>query len=205
MSEKKTGGQIIWESLMHEGVDVVFGITGGAILPTYDDLSKYNYPIHAITATHEQGAAHMADGYARATGKVGVTICTSGPGATNLITGLATAYMDSTPVVAITGQVSTSLLGRDGFQESDVFGISMPVTKHNYLITDIKDLPMALKEAFYIAQTGRPGPVLVDICKDVQQDSMEFEYPADVNLPGYRPNLACSRSRLSSPSSPLVK
>lgn len=190
MSEMKTGGQIIWESLMHEGVDVVFGITGGAILPTYDDLSKYNYPIHAITTTHEQGASHMADGYARATGKVGVTICTSGPGATNLITGLATAHMDSTPIVAITGQVPTSLLGRDGFQESDVFGISMPVTKHNYLITDIKDLPMALKEAFYIAQTGRPGPVLVDICKDVQQASMEFEYPAEVNLPGYRPNIS---------------
>jgi acetolactate synthase I/II/III large subunit len=189
MSEKKTGGQIIWESLMHEGVDVVFGITGGAILPTYDDLSKYNYPIHAITTTHEQGAAHMADGFARATGKVGVTICTSGPGATNLITGLATAHMDSTPVVAITGQVSTSLLGRDGFQESDVFGISMPVTKHNYLITDIKDLTAALKEAFYIARTGRPGPVLVDICKDVQQASIEFEYPTEVNLPGYRPNL----------------
>jgi acetolactate synthase-1/2/3 large subunit len=188
MSERKTGGQIIWESLMQEGVDVVFGITGGAILPTYDDLSKYNYPIHAIVTTHEQGASHMADGYARATGKVGVTIVTSGPGATNLITGLATAYMDSTPVVAITGQVPTSLLGRDGFQESDVFGISMPVTKHNYLITDIRDLPMALKEAFHIARTGRPGPVLVDICKDVQQDSMEFEYPTEVNLPGYHPN-----------------
>lgn len=188
MSEKKTGGQIIWESLMHEGVDVVFGITGGAILPTYDDLSKYNYPIHAIVTTHEQGASHMADGYARATGKVGVAIVTSGPGATNLITGLATAYMDSTPVVAITGQVPTSLLGRDGFQESDVFGISMPVTKHNYLITDIRDLPMALKEAFHIARTGRPGPVLVDICKDVQQDSMEFEYPTEVYLPGYHPN-----------------
>ncbi|MDX1412653.1 MAG: biosynthetic-type acetolactate synthase large subunit [Candidatus Promineifilaceae bacterium] len=189
MSEKKSGGQIIWESLMHEGVDVVFGITGGAILPTYDDLSKYNYPIHAITTTHEQGAAHMADGYARATGKVGVTMVTSGPGATNLITGLATAHMDSTPIVAITGQVPTSLLGRDGFQESDVFGISMPVTKHNYLITDIKELPMALKEAFHIAQTGRPGPVLVDICKDVQQNSMPFDYPTEVNLPGYHPNM----------------
>ncbi len=188
MSERKTGGQIIWESLMHEGVDVVFGITGGAILPTYDDLSKYDYPIHAIVTTHEQGASHMADGFARATGKVGVAMVTSGPGATNLITGLATAYMDSTPVVAITGQVPTSLLGRDGFQESDVFGISMPVTKHNYLITDIRDLPMALKEAFHIARTGRPGPVLVDICKDVQQDSMEFEYPTEVNLPGYHPN-----------------
>jgi len=189
MSERKTGGQIIWESLLQEGVDVVFGITGGAILPTYDDLTKYNYPIHAIVSTHEQGASHMADGYARATGKVGVAMVTSGPGATNLITGLATAQMDSTPVVAITGQVPTSLLGRDGFQEADVFGISMPVTKHNYLITDIRELPMALKEAFYIARTGRPGPVLVDICKDVQQDSMEFEYPAEVNLPGYHPNL----------------
>ncbi|MEZ4516857.1 MAG: biosynthetic-type acetolactate synthase large subunit [Chloroflexota bacterium] len=131
----------------------------------------------------------MADGYARATGRVGVCIATSGPGATNLITGLGTAYMDSTPIVAITGQVSTSLLGRDGFQEADIRAISMPVTKHNYLITDIKDLPDALKEAFYIARTGRPGPVLVDICKDVQQDSMMWEYPQAVHLPGYHPSV----------------
>lgn len=189
MSELKTGGQIIWESLIHEGVDVVFGLPGGAILPTYDDLYKYDYPIHHVLVTHEQGAAHMADGYARATGKTGVCIATSGPGATNLITGLATAYMDSTPVVAITGQVSTTLLGKDGFQEADIRAISMPVTKHNYLITDIKDLPAALKEAFYIARTGRPGPVLVDICKDVQQATMEFTYPTEVYLPGYRPNI----------------
>jgi acetolactate synthase-1/2/3 large subunit len=188
MSEMKTGGQIIWESLIHEGVDVVFGLPGGAILPTYDDLYKYDYPVHHVLVTHEQGAAHMADGYARATGRVGVCIATSGPGATNLITGLATAYMDSTPVVAITGQVPTSLLGRDGFQEADIRAISMPVTKHNYLITRIEDLPAALKEAFYIARTGRPGPVLVDICKDVQQDSMMWAYPTDVSLPGYRPN-----------------
>lgn len=188
MSERKTGGQIIWESMMHEGVEVVFGIPGGAILPAFDDLSKYNYPIHHVLATHEQGASHMADGYARATGKVGVMVNTSGPGATNTITGLATAYMDSTPIVAITGQVPTSLLGRDGFQESDVFGISMPVTKHNYLITDIRDLPMAMKEAFYIARTGRPGPVVIDICKDVQQASMDFEYPSVTHLPGYHPN-----------------
>lgn len=188
MSELKTGGQIIWESLIHEGVDVVFGLPGGAILPTYDDLYKYDYPIHHVLVTHEQGAAHMADGYARATGKTGVCIATSGPGATNLITGLATAYMDSTPVVAITGQVPVSLLGRDGFQEADIRAISMPVTKHNFLITDIKELPVALKEAFYIARTGRPGPVLVDICKDVQQATMEFSYPAQVFLPGYRPN-----------------
>ena len=189
MSELKTGGQIIWESLIHEGVDVVFGLPGGAILPTYDDLYKYDYPIHHVLVTHEQGAAHMADGYARATGKTGVCIATSGPGATNLITGLATAYMDSTPVVAITGQVSTALLGKDGFQEADIRAISMPVTKHNYLITDIKDLPAALKEAFYIARTGRPSPVLVDICKGVQQATMEFTYPTEVYLPGYRPNI----------------
>ncbi|MBK7215789.1 MAG: biosynthetic-type acetolactate synthase large subunit [Candidatus Promineofilum sp.] len=184
----KTGGQIIWESLIHEGVEVVFGLPGGTILPTYDDLYKYNYPVHHVLVTHEQGAAHMADGYARATGRVGVCMATSGPGATNLVTGLATAFMDSTPVVAITGQVPKTLLGRDGFQEADIRAISMPVTKHNYLITDIRDLPAALKEAFYIARTGRPGPVLVDITKCVQQDSMEFTYPATVNLPGYRPN-----------------
>ena len=188
MGELKSGGQIIWESLIHEGVDVVFGLPGGTILPTYDDLYKYNYPVHHVLVTHEQGAAHMADGYARATGRVGVCMATSGPGATNLVTGLATAFMDSTPVVAITGQVSKTLLGRDGFQEADIRAISMPVTKHNYLITDIRDLPAALKEAFYIARTGRPGPVLVDITKCVQQDSMEFTYPATVNLPGYRPN-----------------
>lgn len=189
MSEMKTGGQIIWESLMAEGVEVVFGLPGGAILPAYDDLAKYAYPIHHVLVTHEQGAAHMADGYARATGRVGVCIATSGPGATNLITGLATAYMDSTPIVAITGQVSTSLLGRDGFQEADVQGVSLPVTKHNYLITDIRELPAAIKEAFYIARTGRPGPVLVDVCKDAQQATMEFTYPDSVYLPGYNPNL----------------
>lgn len=188
MSEKKTGGQIIWESLMREGVEVVFGLPGGAILPAYDDLAKYEYPIHHVLVTHEQGASHMADGYARATGRVGVCIATSGPGATNLITGLATANMDSVPIVAFTGQVPTSLLGRDGFQEADVQGVSLPVTKHNYLITDIKDLPGAIKEAFYIASTGRPGPVLIDICKDVLQDSMEFEYPETADLPGYNPN-----------------
>ena len=189
MSEIKTGGQIVWESLMAEGVEVVFGMPGGAILPVYDDLSKYNYPIHHVLVTHEQGASHMADGYARATGRVGVCIATSGPGATNLMTGLATANMDSTPIVAITGQVPTSLLGRDGFQEADVQGVSLPITKHNYLITDIRDLPDAIKEAFYIARTGRPGPVLIDICKDVQQASMPFTYPETVNLPGYKPHL----------------
>ncbi len=188
MSEKKTGGQIIWESLMREGVEVVFGLPGGAILPAYDDLAKYEYPIHHVLVTHEQGASHMADGYARATGRVGVCIATSGPGATNLMTGLATANMDSVPIVAFTGQVPNSLLGRDGFQEADIQGVSLAITKHNYLITDIRDLPAAIKEAFYIAGTGRPGPVLIDICKDVLQDSMEFEYPETVDLPGYNPN-----------------
>jgi len=192
MSEKKSGAQIVWESLLHEGVEVVFGLPGGAILPVYDALAKYEYPIHHVLATHEQGASHMADGYARATGRVGVCMATSGPGATNLITGLTTAYMDSSSVVAITGQVPTSLLGRDGFQEADVQGVSLPVTKHNYLVTDIRELPQALKEAFYIARTGRPGPVLVDICKDVQQAEMEFEYPESVNLPGYNPTLTAA-------------
>ncbi len=189
MSEKKNGAQIVWESLMREKVEVVFGLPGGATLPIYDALAKYQYPVHHVLVTHEQGAAHMADGYARATGRVGVCLATSGPGATNLITGLATAFSDSSAVVAITGQVSTSLLGRDGFQEADVQGVSLPITKHNYLVTRIRELPDALKEAFYIASTGRPGPVLVDICKDVQQAEMEFEYPTGVHLPGYNPTL----------------
>lgn len=187
-----SGAQIVWESLVREGVEVVFGLPGGAILPVYDALAKYQYPIHHVLVTHEQGAAHMADGYARATGRVGVCIATSGPGATNLITGLATANMDSSPVVAITGQVPTSLLGRDGFQEADVQGVSLPVTKHNYLVTDIHELPDVIKEAFYIARTGRPGPVLIDICKDVQQAVMDFEYPDRVNLPGYNPTLSAA-------------
>ena len=192
MSEKKNGAQIVWESLLGEGVDVVFGLPGGATLPIYDALAKYEYPIRHVLVTHEQGASHMADGYARATGRVGVCMATSGPGATNLITGLTTANMDSSPVVAITGQVPTSLLGRDGFQEADVQGVSLPVTKHNYLVTNIEELPRALKEAFYIARTGRPGPVLVDICKDAQQAEMEFEYPESVDLPGYNPNVTAA-------------
>jgi acetolactate synthase-1/2/3 large subunit len=192
MSEKKSGAQIVWESLMREEVEVVFGLPGGATLPIYDALAKYEYPVRHVLVTHEQGASHMADGYARATGCVGVCIATSGPGATNLITGLTTANMDSSPVVAITGQVPTSLLGRDGFQEADVQGVSLPVTKHNYLVTKIEELPAALKEAFYIARTGRPGPVLVDICKDAQQAETEFEYPERLNLPGYNPNVTAA-------------
>jgi acetolactate synthase-1/2/3 large subunit len=192
MSEKKSGAQIVWESLLEEGVEVVFGLPGGATLPIYDALAKYEYPVRHVLVTHEQGASHMADGYARATGRVGVCMATSGPGATNLITGLTTANMDSSSVVAITGQVPTSLLGRDGFQEADVQGVSLPITKHNYLVTNVEELPQALKEAFYIARTGRPGPVLVDICKDAQQAEMEFEYPESVDLPGYNPNVTAA-------------
>ncbi|MEA3335365.1 MAG: biosynthetic-type acetolactate synthase large subunit [Chloroflexota bacterium] len=179
---ERTGAQIVWESMLLEGIDVIFGHPGGAILPTYDALPQY--PIRHILVRHEQCAAHMADGYARATGKVGACIATSGPGATNLITGLATAMMDSVPIVAVTGQVPTSMLGNDAFQETDVTGVSMPVTKHNYLVTDVKDLAEVMAEAFYVARTGRPGPVLVDICKDVQNDSTEFQYPEKLSRPG---------------------
>lgn len=183
------GGSMVWEAMVREGVDVVFGHPGGAILPTYDALSQYELEgkIHHVLVRHEQGAAHMADGYARATGRVGVCIATSGPGATNLITGLATAQMDSVPVVAITGQVPTNLLGTDAFQESDVVGVSQPICKHNYLVTDVNELPLIMKEAFYIAREGRPGVVLVDICKDVQNAEGWFRYDFEINLPGFEP------------------
>ncbi|MDX2159849.1 MAG: biosynthetic-type acetolactate synthase large subunit [bacterium] len=182
-----TGAEIILECLLREGVDLVFGYPGGTILPTYDALSKYPQ-IHHVLVRHEQGACHMADGYARATGKVGVAFATSGPGATNLVTGIATAMMDSSPVVCITGQVPRAVIGSDAFQEIDVTGITLPITKHNYLVTDITELAYTIKEAFFIARTGRPGPVLVDIPKDVQNQKMEFEYPeGDIRLPGYHP------------------
>ena len=179
-----TGAQAVWESLIREGVDTLFGISGGAVIHLYHALP--DYPLHHVLTRHEQGAAHAADGYARSTGKVGVCIATSGPGATNLVTGLATAHMDSSPVVAITGQVATSYIGTDAFQETDITGITQPITKHNYLVTDVKELPMVIKEAFHIAGTGRPGPVLIDIAKDVQAAEFEYEYPDEVRLPGYR-------------------
>lgn len=179
---ERTGAQIVWETMVREGVDVIFGHPGGAILPTYDAMPAY--PVRHILVRHEQCAAHMADGYARATGRVGACIATSGPGATNLVTGLATAMMDSVPVVAVTGQVPTSLLGTDAFQESDVTGVTMPVTKHNYLVTDIADLSEVMAEAFYVARTGRPGPVLVDICKDVQTAKIDYVYPEKLHRPG---------------------
>lgn len=183
-----TGSEIIMECLLREGVHVVFGYPGGAILPTYDAMWKYRDRIHHVLVRHEQGASHMADGFARATGKVGVCIATSGPGATNLVTGLATAMMDSVPIVAITGQVPRAAIGTDAFQETDVTGVTLPVTKHNYLVSDIRELAYVVKEAFYIARTGRPGPVLIDVPKDVQTDKIEFVYPeGEVRLPGYRP------------------
>ena len=185
---KLKGSEIIMECLLREGVDVMFGYPGGAILPTYDAMAKYDDRIHHVLVRHEQGASHMADGYARATGKVGVCIATSGPGATNLVTGLATAMMDSSAIVAITGQVPIPAIGSDAFQETDVTGVTLPITKHNYLVTDVNELAYTIKEAFHIARTGRPGPVLVDVPKDVQNAEIEFDYPdADVVLPGYHP------------------
>ena len=193
---KLTGAEIILECLIREGVEVMFGYPGGAILPTYDAMTKYPQLRHVLVR-HEQGAAHMADGYARATGKVGVVIATSGPGATNLVTGIATAMMDSSPIVCITGQVPTAAIGTDAFQETDVTGVTLPVTKHNYLVYDVEDLAYTIKEAFHIARTGRPGPVLVDIPKDVQNAVTEFEYPeGEIVLPGYRPPQAASDEQI---------
>ena len=184
-----SGAQMVWEALAAEDVAVIFGHPGGAILPTYDALAPFEVSnaIHHVLVRHEQCAAHMADGYARATGRVGVCIATSGPGTTNLVTGLATAQMDSVPIVAITGQVPTNLLGTDAFQESDVVGVTQPVCKHNYLVTDVDDLPLILKEAFFIAREGRPGPVLIDICKDVQNATGIFRYDFKIDLPGFEP------------------
>jgi acetolactate synthase-1/2/3 large subunit len=187
MSEKMTGAQIMCEALLREGVEVMFGIPGGTIMPFYYAMYEYQDRLRHILCRHEQGAGHAADGYARASGKVGVCIGTSGPGSTNLVTAIANAYMDSTPLVAITGQVATSLIGRDAFQETDMTGITMPITKHNYLVKNIDDLPRVFKEAFHIASTGRTGPVLIDIAKDVQQASTVPNWDVDFDLPGYRP------------------
>ncbi|MGO9796730.1 MAG: thiamine pyrophosphate-binding protein, partial [Terracidiphilus sp.] len=171
-----TGSEILWATLVGEGVETVFGYPGGAILPAYDALRKF--PIHHTLVRHEQGAAHMADGYARASGKVGVAIATSGPGATNLVTGIATAMLDSIPIVCITGNVSSKVLGTDAFQEVDITGITLPVTKHNFLVNRTEDLAGALRHAFQIARSGRPGPVLVDITKDAQQGTAIFDFEA---------------------------
>ena len=182
-----SGAEIILECLLREGVEVLFGYPGGAILPTYDAMTRYPQ-IHHVLVRHEQGAAHMADGYARASGRVGVAIATSGPGATNLVTGIATAMMDSSPIVCITGQVPRGAIGTDAFQETDVTGVTLPVTKHNYLVSDINELAYVIREAFHIARTGRPGPVLIDVPKDIQIEKTEFIYPeGEIVLPGYHP------------------
>ncbi len=177
------GAQAVLESLKKEGVDVVFGYPGGAVLTLYDAVYQMNFP-HVLTR-HEQGAVHAADGYARATGKVGVVFATSGPGAGNLITGIATANIDSIPLVCITGQVANPYIGKDSFQEADIVGITTPITKHNYLVKDVNDLPRILKEAFFIARTGRPGPVVIDVAKDVFDTKFDYKYPEDVTLKGY--------------------
>jgi acetolactate synthase-1/2/3 large subunit len=191
---KKTGAEILWECVVREGVEVVFGYPGGANMPIYDAM--LSYPIHHVLVRHEQGAAHAADGYARASGKVGVAMATSGPGATNLVTGIATAMMDSSPIVCITGQVHAHLIGGDAFQETDVTGITLPITKHNYLVTRADEIAEVIREAFYIARSGRPGPVLVDICKNAQIEQTEFVYPEKVTLPGYRPPMHAPKTDL---------
>jgi acetolactate synthase-1/2/3 large subunit len=185
MSAKRTGAQILWECLVREGVTTVFGYPGGAILPAYDAM--LDYPVRHVLVRHEQGATHMADGYARASGRVGVAIATSGPGATNMVTGIATALLDSSPIVCITGQVGSKLIGSDGFQETDITGVTLPVTKHNYLVRRPQDIAPAMREAFHIAATGRPGPVLIDITKDAQQMSCDFDWDAAAPRPHARP------------------
>lgn len=184
---KLSGAQILIKSLIEEGVDTIFGYPGGAVLPIYDAL--YDSDLRHILTRHEQGAIHAADGYARATGRPGVCIATSGPGATNLVTGLANAYMDSVPLVAFTGQVVRSMLGRDAFQEADITGITQPITKHNYLVKDAADMAEIVHKAFHIATTGRPGPVLVDIPKDVSAEEVDYTKPGPISLRGYKPTV----------------
>jgi len=192
---RRTGAQIVWEALVREGVKVVFGYPGGAIMPAYDALLQY--PIHHVLVRHEQGAAHMADGYARASGEVGVAVATSGPGATNLVTGIATAMLDSVPMVCITGQVNSKLIGSDAFQETDITGVTLPITKHNYVVSDVNKIASTVREAFYIARSGRPGPVLVDITKDAQQATTIPVWSEEpVRLPGYRPDHRASEGDL---------
>jgi acetolactate synthase-1/2/3 large subunit len=182
---RKTGSQIVVEAIKKEGVDVLFNYPGGAVLPLFDELMEADF--RQILVRHEQAAVHAADGYARATGKVGVALVTSGPGATNTVTGIATAFMDSVPIIVLTGQVPTLLIGNDAFQEADIVGITRPCTKHNYLVKDVKDLGKIMKEAFYVARSGRPGPILIDLPKDTLADSTEFKYPDKVFIRGYQP------------------
>src|SRR5689334_1112851 len=212
---KLTGAQILWEALVREGVTDVFGYPGGAILPAYDAM--LGYPIRHILVRHEQGATHMADGYARASGRVGVAIATSGPGATNMVTGIATAMLDSSPILCITGQVGSRLIGSDAFQETDITGITLPITKHNYLVTSAADVAAAVREAMLVARSGRPGPVLLDITKDAQQGTAELDWEAaephlvearDPDLPGDRDrlpeDLAQAIALINSAERPLI-
>jgi acetolactate synthase-1/2/3 large subunit len=201
---KKTGAEIFVESLKQEGVKVVFGIPGGVVLKIFDVLHQQK-DVELVLTRHEQGAAHMAEGYAKATGKAGVALVTSGPGMTNIVTGLADAFMDSVPLVAFTGQVSTTLIGNDAFQEADNVGISRPCTKHNVLVKDVNDLARTIKEAFYIATTGRPGPVLVDIPKDVSTNKAEFKYPDKVNLRGYNPTYEGNKNQIKQAAEEIMK
>ena len=184
---KLSGAQMVIEALKREGVEAVFGYPGGKVLDLFDHL--YNSELAYYMSRHEQGAIHAADGYARVTGKPGVIFTTSGPGATNLVTGIANAYMDSVPLVVFTGQVATSLIGTDSFQEADIFGITLPITKHNYLVTSVEELPRIIREAFHLASTGRPGPVLIDLPTDVQSAVSDFSYPTEVRIPGYNPTV----------------
>lgn len=201
---KRTGAEILWECLVREGVDTIFGFPGGSTLPIYDAMT--GFPVHHVLVRHEQGAAHMADGYARATGKVGVCMATSGPGATNLVTGIATAFMDSTPMVCITGQVQSWFIGYDAFQETDVTGITLPITKHNYLVTSVEEINETVREAFYLARSGRPGPVLIDITKDAQTAEMEWEYDqTPIQMPGYRPDYSPVESDLQTAAAMIAK
>ncbi|MEA1869776.1 MAG: acetolactate synthase large subunit [Euryarchaeota archaeon] len=197
-----SGAKALINCLKNEGVDTIFGYPGGVLLPLYDEL--YDSDINHILVRHEQAGAHAADGYARATGKVGVCLATSGPGATNLVTGIANAYMDSVPIVAITGQVPTPMIGNDAFQEADITGITLPITKHNYLVRDVEDLPWVVKEAFYIASTGRPGPVLIDLPKDITTDEFEFTYPKNTHLPGYHPDIGIDNDAVKRAASMIL-
>ncbi|NNJ10729.1 biosynthetic-type acetolactate synthase large subunit [Chloroflexales bacterium ZM16-3] len=196
MSETRTGAQVMCEALIREGVDVMFGVPGGAIMPFYHAMWEYREQLRHVLCRHEQGAGHAAEGYARSTGRIGVCIGTSGPGVTNLVTPIADAMMDSTPLLAICGQVSSTVLGKDAFQETDITGITMPITKHNYLVKRAEDLPYVFKEAIHIATTGRPGPVLIDITKDAMQKSTVPDWDVKLNLPGYKPNYHGNRKQI---------
>jgi len=205
MSDIITGADALVRALEAEGVDLMFGYPGGVVLPIYDALYEASDKIRHILTRHEQGAVHAADGYARVTGKPGVALVTSGPGATNTVTGIANAYMDSVPLVVFTGQVATHVIGTDAFQESDITGITMPITKHNYLVKDPNELPEVIKEAFHIASTGRPGPVLVDLPVDVSRGEVEFEYPAACNLPGFKPTFRGHAKQIKQAAAMIAK